>query len=346
MYLTSSRLASLLASFPSLHIGVVGDFTLDGYWTADMSRAALSRETPLFNRPVTSERYSPGGAANVAWNLVDLGVNVWAYTVFGDDWRGAILHRLLEALGVHTDGILTIDNWQTPFYGKVILSGYHSQQEDARLDFVNTQALDLAAEEHLADAIQSGLPRLDALVVADYQQVGVITPTLRQVLDELANSHPDRLFLVDSRENLADFQDMIAKPNEVEAARLLFPGRNLASLDMNDFIHGVQVLAARTHRAAFITLGEAGCLVCAQPGESTGVAPVQHVPARQVPPPIDTVGAGDTFSAALASALAAGATPVEAAQLACLASAVTIRKLGVTGTATPAEIELLLNGKG
>jgi bifunctional ADP-heptose synthase (sugar kinase/adenylyltransferase) len=61
------------------------------YWYADMTRAQLSREAPLFNRPVVAETYSPGGAANVAWNLADLGVGeVHAITVLGADWRGSI----------------------------------------------------------------------------------------------------------------------------------------------------------------------------------------------------------------------------------------------------------------
>jgi sugar/nucleoside kinase (ribokinase family) len=57
-----------------------------------------------------------------------------------------------------------------------------------------------------------------------------------------------------------------------------------------------------------------------------------------VPPPVDTVGAGDTFLSALTLALAAGASAVEAAALGHLAAAVTIRKLGITGAASPTEI--------
>jgi sugar/nucleoside kinase (ribokinase family) len=57
-----------------------------------------------------------------------------------------------------------------------------------------------------------------------------------------------------------------------------------------------------------------------------------------LPPPVDPVGAGDTFISALAACLAAGASPVEAGQVAVLASAVSVCKLHVTGTASPAEI--------
>jgi hypothetical protein len=66
-----------------------------------MTRAQLSREAPLFNRPVVAETYSPGGAANVAWNLADLGVGeVHAITVLGADWRGSILRDIFHRLRI------------------------------------------------------------------------------------------------------------------------------------------------------------------------------------------------------------------------------------------------------
>ena len=72
-FLPRPRLEEILARIRSLRTGVVGDFTLDGYWFADMTRSILSREAPLFPRPVVGEQYSCGGAANVAWNLAALG---------------------------------------------------------------------------------------------------------------------------------------------------------------------------------------------------------------------------------------------------------------------------------
>ena len=64
-----------------------------------------------------------------------------------------------------------------------------------------------------------------------------------------------------------------------------------------------------------------------------------HVPAYKVTGEIDFCGAGDTFLSCLACATAAGFPLTDAATLACAASAVTIKKLKTTGTATRAEIE-------
>ena len=61
-------------------------------------------------------------------------------------------------------------------------------------------------------------------------------------------------------------------------------------------------------------------------------------PAYPVQPPIDIVGAGDTFLAALGTSIAGGASMETAARVASLASSVTVRKIGVTGTASRDEL--------
>jgi len=49
--LKRSRLLEILSSLKSLNVAVVGDFALDVYWYADMTRSELSRETPHYTRP-------------------------------------------------------------------------------------------------------------------------------------------------------------------------------------------------------------------------------------------------------------------------------------------------------
>jgi sugar/nucleoside kinase (ribokinase family) len=67
-------------------------------------------------------------------------------------------------------------------------------------------------------------------------------------------------------------------------------------------------------------------------------AAIYHFPALPISGPIDIVGAGDSVSAGIVSALCAGASLEEAAQLANLVASVTIRKLGSTGTASRSEV--------
>mgnify|MGYP001064070164 CR=1 FL=1 len=89
--------------------------------------------------------------------------------------------------------------------------------------------------------------------------------------------------------------------------------------------------------AAAMTLGGEGILTFHQDGPTL-------VPAVKVSGPIDIVGAGDAALAGLTSALCAGATVPEAAEIACLAAGVTIRQIGTTGTASRRQIVDLHRG--
>ena len=328
-----SRMQQVLQTLPGKRVGVVGDFTLDAYWYADMERAQLSRETPLYPHPVTRETYSLGGAANVAWNLADLGVGeVWAFSVVGDDWRGAILRGLLQAEGIRTEELLTqADRW-TPFYGKVVLNAAgRKSQEDSRLDFVNSRPLSSEVEAVFLKNLALRLPRLDALIVADYQQLGVVTPRVSKGLLRLARAHPNLPVIVDSRDRAGTFRSLILKPNDIEAAAMFFPQREPGSVTLEDLQTAALEHNQRTGQPIFITRGEQGCIVCAQ-------GKCHQLPGVRVPPPVDTVGAGDAFMASLGAGLASGATPLEAAVLANLSAAITVQQIGVTGTASPGQV--------
>jgi rfaE bifunctional protein kinase chain/domain len=331
-WLSKDRLAEILADCRKLRIGVLGDFCLDAYFYVDMARSQLSRETPLYNHPVVRETYSLGGAANVAWNLADLGVgSVVALTVVGDDWRGTLLKDCLQAARVRLEAILLEPGRFTPFYGKVVLVGPHVQQEDARLDFVNTLPILPATGEALVGRLETLLPELDALVIADYQAPGIVTDRVLEALNNLSGRFPRVVFAVDSRERIGCFRNMVLKPNDLEAVRAVFPDRDPGSSPDEIWKVAGHRLQEHSGRPVFLTLGERGCLLL------DGAA--EHLlPALVKEGPIDPVGAGDTFISALTAGLAAGAAPLEAGWLASLASGVTLRKLQITGTASPEEI--------
>ena len=163
---------------------------------------------------------------------------------------------------------------------------------------------------------------LDQVSEAD---CGVVTGRVRARVAELAAEQPDRFVLADSRERIGLFRGVSLKPNERECQRALgidsvAPG---AVLD----------LARRAGRPVFCTRGERGILV-ADPHAGT----TAEVPAYPVTGPIDPVGAGDSTSAGLACALAAGASLPEAAAFANLVASVTIQQIGTTGTASPQQL--------
>lgn len=331
--LSRARLADILARNADLCIGVIGDLGLDAYWYADMTRAFLSRETPRFPRPVVREAFSAGAGANVAHNLTQLGVGeVVVFSILGEDWRGAILSQVMTASGIDVSQLISSPQRSTTTYIKPILKGYDSQQEDARLDFENDEPLTAALEDALIDTVRRNLPRLDALVVADQLEInGIVTPRVREALNGLAADHPDKVFIVDSRQRIGLFRHMVLKPNWVEALCAIDPKRKSHAIEPEELAQIGLQLAAQADRPAFVTLSENGVLICAG-GEA------RHLPAAPVHPPLDPVGAGDTFIATLAATLAGAATPWEAGTVATLAAAVVIEKLNQTGSASPEEV--------
>ncbi len=329
-WLSRERLEALLARAAACRVGVVGDLALDGYWVADMTRARLSRETPHFPRPVVAERYAPGAGANVAQNLSALGVaRAEALSVIGDDWRGGLLMQALRGRGVEVSRLIVSSRRGTTAYIKPLLTGYESQQEDARLDFENAEPLGVELEDELIPRVAGALDELDALFVADQFEIhGVVSERVREALIALAREQPDKVFVADSRCRIGLFRGMVVKPNRAEAAAALTTGRGAAQIGGRG---EAEALGRLTEAPVVLTLSGEGALVWDE-------GAVAHVPAAPVTPPLDPVGAGDAFGAALTVALACGGSLPEAAAMANLAAAVTVEKLGQTGTATPDEI--------
>ena len=152
-------------------IGVIGDFCLDVYWHADMTKSELSRETPHFPLPIVQERLSPGGAGNVVANLLALKPKkVHAIGVFGDDWRGATLKDLLKKGGADIAGVVTDPDRVTNTYIKPLRKGYADNvvYEDPRLDFTNYEPLADATEKKLLTLLDKVAKKIDVLCVCRF----------------------------------------------------------------------------------------------------------------------------------------------------------------------------------
>ncbi len=319
---TRDRLNALLDEMHHARIGVLGDFCLDMYWHADMTRSSLSRETPHFPLPIIEEKISLGAAGNVACNIAALGPGkLILLGAYGIDWRGTLLKKELVNLGAEVC-LVTCEGRKTNAYIKPMLHGFgDAVQEQARLDFENDQPLSEDAENELINMLLSVAGDMDVLCVCDQMMNGCVTPRVREAV--MRFSREGLKVVVDSRDNIALYRDVIVKPNEIEAARAL-------GVQMN-CTEACEQLAGKTGRTAIVTAGEKGCYL------SDG-SKATHIPAWPSEPPFDICGAGDTFLASFAMALAVGADPCEAASIGSMASSITIRKLGMTGTATKEEI--------
>jgi rfaE bifunctional protein kinase chain/domain len=321
------ELREALERIRNVRVTVFGDFCLDAYWLLDDGEAEHSVETGHPVRRVRYQNYSLGGAANVAANLVDLGVQtVRAVGVVGGDVFGPMLIKLLEEKNVDTSGFETASHWQTTVYTKP----YVGEVEQSRFDFGSFNVLRQEIEDKLIANLETAAAHSDAVILNQQSPQGISGHSMVARINAVIRAHPDVHFVVDARDLPNAYVSAVLKLNLREACHYMgipFDGAisTERALDLTRQIH------ARTRRPAFITCGPDGIAFAA--AEETG-----FVHAVEIKGPIDTVGAGDTVASVLASALGAGQSSRRAAEIANLAAAVTVRKLRTTGTATPQEI--------
>lgn len=334
--LTEAILENILTSIPTLTLGVLGDLFLDRYLDLDGALTEPSLETGLDAYQVVSVRSCPGAAGTVLNNLAALGVkHIHPIAVIGDDGEGYELRQALRCVpSVNPDGIVSWEGRRTPTYTKPMLhvAGL-APRELNRLDIKNRAPLPACAEQRVLRALDELWPQVDGLLVLDQvseAECGVVTTRVRERLAQLGQADPEKIILADSRERLGLFRSVWLKPNETECAHAI---RDTKTED-SPVARAVE-LARRVRRPVFCTQGELGILLV-DPRTETPRAVM--VPGYPVAGPIDIVGAGDSSSAAITCAVAAGAGLHEAAAFGNLIASITIQQLGTTGTASPEQV--------
>jgi bifunctional ADP-heptose synthase (sugar kinase/adenylyltransferase) len=269
-------------------------------------------------------------------------VRVSAVGVTGQDGEGFDLRQGLLQRGVTIEGLLESRDLYTPTYMKPMMGAEKpegGERELNRLDIKNRQPLPSKLEMAVMAQLERLLPTVDGVVIADQVQernYGVITDSVRAKLAQLATAHHTKIFIVDSRLRIGEFEQVIIKPNLHEAqAALDLPAAQSGPMDSEERMKVAracgQGLFERNQKPVFITLGSQGILVVTEAG-------VEHVPGIPVTGELDIVGAGDSVMAGLASALAAGGTTKEAAIIGNMAASITIQQLGTTGTASRTQL--------
>ena len=317
--------AEILAAIPKFSALVVGDICLDRWCTYDPAAEEPSRETGIPRIGVVRTGITAGAGGTVANNLAALGCGrVAVLGAIGDDGFGVELSRALAGWGILSNLCVTVPSMQTFTYTKVINSET-GVEDRPRLDFINTTPLAHEAERQILDRIQTAVDSFDVILISDQaetSQGGVVTPAVRCLLADLAPAYSEKIFLADSRARIQHFRKVMVKPNQQEAeaaCRALFGTVDYAAL--------------RRHVEApllMVTHGGEGVLMVDDAGET-------RVRARTIAQPADICGAGDSFLAGAALALAAGAPAVEAAAFGNRVASITIMKKG-TGTASPEEV--------
>ena len=318
--LTKTRAAEILKALPDRYVLVLGDVMLDEFVWGDVTR--ISPEAPVPVVDVRRESVHLGGAANVLANLVALGARGSVVGVVGKDGPGERLQAELRRLGAQ-DGCLIVDDTRRSTTKTRIIA--HSQLV-VRADRESRIPVPTQIEDAIIACLKEALEQAHAFVVSDYDK-GVVTPRiLREVLPFAYERVP---VLIDPKlRNFNSYRPAtLVTPNQFEALRM-----SNSEDHSDDGSHtAAQVIRAKLGcDAVLITRGDRGMMLL----EGEGGPVYVETAAREV---YDVTGAGDTVIAALAGALACGATMIEAASFANHAAGIVVGKVG-TATATADEL--------
>lgn len=326
--LKPARVRQLLADARRLRVLVLGDVMLDRFLWGRVSR--ISPEAPVPIVDFDHENAMPGGAANVARNLTALGTSTELFGVLGHDQSAKQLASLLSENSVGCSGLIAIRNRMTSVKTRIIAS----QQQVVRVDRETRGDLDGTGMRRLLAQLQLHLDTADAIIVGDYGKGVVIQP----MLDTLKSWCRERGIWLSMDPKPVHHLDLcglsLITPNRKEAfelAGIVENGRASDPLKDPQLLAVADRLLQNLNPAVLlITLGDQGMLLCRH-----GEMPF-HIPtmAQEV---FDVSGAGDTVIASFTLAIAAGASPIEAAIFSNHAAGVVVGKFG-TATVTPEEL--------
>lgn len=314
---------SWIDRFPRLRVLVIGDAILDSYLQGGATR--LCREGPVPIVDVVEAEHVPGGAANAAANVASLGGTTHFLTVIGDDTSGNQLCAELERMGVQIEGVVRSRDRQTLVKQRLLADN----QLLVRFDQGSTAEISPSEEERLIEQLDRQFPLCDAVVISDYAY-GVLTPRVIRHLQQLQRRY-SRLVVADSKrlKTYAPLGVTAVKPNYDEAIALLNLPRLSGAQRVEQMTrHGQGVLAATGAQMAAITLDRDGALIFLQNEMGTVADPARTF--ADPAPSAHATGAGDTYVATLALALAAGADPHGAASLAATATGIIVTQPGTT----------------
>ena len=292
--------------------------------------AVLTPRLPERGENIRAHRLQigPGGkGANASVAVARLGAQSILVGRVGNDHFGREELSALRAEGVNTDGIGRDPEEQTG--AAVIMVDDEGE---------NTILVVIGANDGLTPAhVESGLAphwgRLDAVLVNFEVPEATVAAAIHAArahgVPSIVDAGPPRPFRRETWRESA-----VISPNALEAGALV--GHAVESdADVEDA--AAELLSAGP-RAVVIKRGSVGALLATREG-------MEHVRSFRVKV-VDTTGAGDAFSAALAIAIAAGKPLPQAARFANAAGALAVTRVGtLPGMPTIGEVASFLEGR-
>jgi D-beta-D-heptose 7-phosphate kinase/D-beta-D-heptose 1-phosphate adenosyltransferase len=303
------------SGFRDVQVLVVGDLMLDQYVDGDVQR--ISPEAPVPVVSVRKRRAVPGGAANVALNILGLEAKVSAAGVIGEDPPGKRLTDLFTQSGVNAACVVKSSARPTTSKTRII-SGNH---QIVRLDEETADDLDDSCSAQLMQSLTGCLNRGDigAVILSDYGK-GVLAGDLPQWIIEECRRRGIPVLVDPKRQDYSAYRGATCvTPNQKEFHTALIG----TGINAKDFAFaGLAFREQLQCTALLVTQGAEGMTLFTPAGAKHLSAMAEEV--------FDVSGAGDTVIATLGVAVGSGLSFENAVELANIAASIVVRHAGTT----------------
>ena len=278
-------------------IKVYGDIMLDRWILGHASR--ISPEAPVPILLEDEQKYSIGGAGNLALNIKSINGDTELYGCVGRDKEGFKLLKLLGSTNLTTN-VASDQTATTTTKTRIVgQQGQHIVRWDKEKFYDGSDAL---------ERLLSSLEITDIVCISDYNKGTVREDTVNKILDK------NNRVLVDPKQHFKCYHGaLLVKPNMKEYNKW-----------NGTFSHetALQFMRQNDWRWLVVTDGKDGMHVLNESGEyKRFVEPVTEVS--------DVTGAGDTVLAIIAYGIEKGMDIFDACELACYGAARIVEKRGV-----------------
>ena len=313
------------ARLAAVKVLVVGDVMLDRFVLGAVRR--VSPEAPVPVVAVERETESPGGAGNVARNIAALGARVALLGVVGEDTAASALAACLEAEVATGEGLIVEPGRRTTVKTRYLAHGEGGAwQQLLRADAEHDAPVSAATADALLAAVEAEIDTCDAVILSDYAK-GVLGAELLSAVIQRCAAKP-----------------IVADPKSTDFARyrgaaVLTPNTSELAAAAGQGCEDEGAIEAAAAKA--VEAGGFAAMVVTRGGQGLSVVPANgpatHLGAAERHEVYDVTGAGDTVTAVLATALAAGLSLGEAAALANIGGGIVVGKVG-SAVARPDEL--------
>jgi len=231
---------------------VVGDLIVSRF--VEVAARKLAREAPVPAGDFVGETFLPGGAANLARELVSLGASVSVVGLTGIDEHGSWLKSEFSRSGVSDSGVLSDSGRPTSLRTWMMVNGHHM----LRIDREDRRDVPVAVAKKLLVAAEAEIGNSECVILSDYDR-GAITSLVIGGIVSAAKAAGRIIVAQPKMHHYLDFAGVTYVKSNLEEASHATGMSIVNETSLRNM--GVNLLARLDCKAILVTRGETGVVL-------------------------------------------------------------------------------------